>query len=94
MASVAQPWLISRLVTFPPISSETSSLNLVLLTRSSRFVDPIFAIGVGLSAAYLRISREEREQYPEQDSSPTGLWQKGVRMSRSYFGHETIDGKK
>ncbi|KAK4947401.1 hypothetical protein LTR10_013769 [Elasticomyces elasticus] len=59
-----------------------------------KFVDPIFAVGVGLSAAYLRIRREESERYPDQDSSLGGLWQKGVRMSRSYFGPEVQDGKK
>ncbi|KAJ9638643.1 hypothetical protein H2204_004119 [Knufia peltigerae] len=54
----------------------------------SRFIDPIFAVGVGLSAAYLRIQREEREKYPEQDASATALWEKGVRMTKSYFGRE------
>ncbi|KAK5462615.1 hypothetical protein LTS15_002327 [Exophiala xenobiotica] len=69
MASIAQPWLISK------------------------FVDPIFAIGVGLSAAYVRIRREEREKDPDQDSSASALWQKGVRMSRRYYLQEVAEGK-
>ncbi|KIW99529.1 uncharacterized protein Z518_11268 [Rhinocladiella mackenziei CBS 650.93] len=64
MASVAQPWLISK------------------------FVDPVFSVCVGLSAATLRIRRDQIEKYPDQDSSFTGLWQKGVRMGKSYFGYE------
>ncbi|KIW13654.1 hypothetical protein PV08_08845 [Exophiala spinifera] len=64
MASIAQPWLISK------------------------FIDPIFAVGVGLSAAYVRIQREEREKYPEQAASAAALWQKGVRMTKTYFGRE------
>ncbi|RVX66784.1 hypothetical protein B0A52_08977 [Exophiala mesophila] len=51
----------------------------------SKFIDPIFAVGVGLSAAALRIRREEREKYPEQDSSLAGLWQKGVTMGTNYM---------
>jgi len=47
-----------------------------------------------LSAAYLRIRREESEKHPDQDSSAGGLWQKGVRMSKSYFGPEAQDSKK
>ncbi|KAK5241394.1 hypothetical protein LTR40_013243, partial [Exophiala xenobiotica] len=57
------------------------------------FVDPIFAIGVGLSAAYVRIRREEREKDPGQDSSASALWQKGVRMSRRYYLQEVAEGK-
>jgi len=51
-----------------------------------RFVDPVFSVGVGLTAAVLRIRREETERFPQQDNSLGGLWQKGVRMSKNYFG--------
>lgn len=53
-----------------------------------RFIDPIFAVGVGLSAAYVRIQREEREKHPGQDASAAALWEKGARMMKSYFGRE------
>ncbi|KAL2420102.1 hypothetical protein ABEF95_006460 [Exophiala dermatitidis] len=69
MASVAQPWLISK------------------------FIDPIFAVCVGLSAAAVRIRREEREKYPDQDSSFPALWHKGVMMTRSYYAREVKSDK-
>ncbi|KAK5045025.1 hypothetical protein LTR84_010173 [Exophiala bonariae] len=61
MASIAQPWLISK------------------------FVDPIFAVFIGLSAATLRIRREQLEKYPNENATPLALWQKGVRMGTSYY---------
>ncbi|KEF51280.1 uncharacterized protein A1O9_12630, partial [Exophiala aquamarina CBS 119918] len=64
-----------------------------LTIHPCRFVDPIFAVCVGLSAATLRIRREQREKYPGQDSSPFALWQKGVRMSKRYFASETPQKK-
>lgn len=51
-----------------------------------RFFDPIFAICVGISAAALRIRREEREKYPEANNDYSALWAKGVRMGKGYFG--------
>ncbi|EXJ93303.1 hypothetical protein A1O1_01695 [Capronia coronata CBS 617.96] len=69
MASLAQPWLISKIF------------------------DPIFAVCVGLSAATLRIQREQREKYPDQDSSLAALWQKSVRMTRRYFSDGIKTGK-
>lgn len=53
----------------------------------SKFIDPIFAMGVGFSAAALRIRREEKEKYPEQDNNWDALWQKGVRMGRGWITH-------
>ena len=53
-----------------------------------RFVDPIFSISVGVAAAALRIQRDEKVNYPDQDSSYPALWQKGQRMARHYFGME------
>jgi Non-classical export protein 1 len=50
----------------------------------SKFFDPIFAMGVGFSAAALRIRREEKENNPEEDNSWEALWQKGVRMGKGY----------
>jgi len=52
----------------------------------SKFFDPIFSICVGVSAAALRIRREQTEKYPEQNNDWPALWQKGVRMGRGYFG--------
>jgi hypothetical protein len=50
-------------------------------------VDPIFAMGVGFSAAALRIRREEKEKYPEEDNNWGALWQKAVRMSKGWATH-------
>ncbi|EXJ80074.1 hypothetical protein A1O3_08360, partial [Capronia epimyces CBS 606.96] len=58
-----------------------------------RFIDPVFAVCVGLSAAAVRIRREQREKYPDQDSSLPALWQKGVSMTRRYFRDEAKTGK-
>jgi len=51
----------------------------------SKFLDPIFAIFVGTAAAALRIRREEKEKYPEQNNDWSGLWAKAVRMRQDYF---------
>ena len=61
------------------------------VTDELRFVDPLFSLAVGVSAAALRIQREQREQYPSQDSSFSALWTKGRRMGAHYFG---IDGDR
>jgi hypothetical protein len=53
----------------------------------SKMVDPIFAMGVGFSAAALRIRREEKEKYPEDDNNWGALWQKAVRMSKGWATH-------
>lgn len=53
---------------------------------SSRFFDPIFAVCMGFSAAALRIKREQTQQFPKQDNSYPVLFQKGLRMSKGYFG--------
>lgn len=51
----------------------------------SKFFDPIFAMGVGISAAALRIRREEKETYPEEENNWSALWQKGVRMGGGWI---------
>lgn len=51
-----------------------------------RFFDPIFAVCIGVSAAALRIRREEKEKYPDENNDYSALWAKGVRMGRGYFG--------
>lgn len=53
----------------------------------SKFFDPIFAMGVGFSAAALRIRREEKEKNPEVDNSWVALWQKGVRMGKGWYNN-------
>jgi hypothetical protein len=53
---------------------------------SHRFFDPVFAVCVGISAAALRIRREEKEKYPEENNEYSALWAKGVRMGKGYFG--------
>ena len=50
-----------------------------------RFFDPIFAVCVGISAAALRIRREEKEKYPDQNNDYRSLWAKGLRMGNGYF---------
>jgi Non-classical export protein 1 len=51
-----------------------------------RFFDPVFAVCVGISAAALRIRREEKEKYPDQNNDYRTLWAKGVRIGKGYFG--------
>jgi Non-classical export protein 1 len=51
-----------------------------------RFFDPVFAVCVGISAATLRIRREEKEKYPDENNDYGALWAKGVRMGKGYFG--------
>ena len=51
-----------------------------------RFFDPVFAVGVGISAAALRIRREEKEKYPNEKNNYSALWAKGVRMGKGYLG--------
>jgi hypothetical protein len=41
---------------------------------------------MGLTAAVLRIQRDEKDKYPEQDSSYSALWKKGQMSMRHYFG--------
>lgn len=53
----------------------------------SKFFDPIFAMGVGFSAAALRIRREEKEKNPQENNDWGALWQKGVRMSKGWYTH-------
>jgi hypothetical protein len=48
-------------------------------------MDPIFGIGCGLAATALRIQREQREKFPDQDSSFAVIWQKGQRYNRIYW---------
>ncbi|EXJ65830.1 uncharacterized protein A1O5_11071 [Cladophialophora psammophila CBS 110553] len=64
-------------------SSTVPKANLYL--SFCRFIDPVFAVCVGLSAAALRIQREQREKYPQQDSSFPALWQKGHKMNKIYW---------
>lgn len=42
---------------------------------------------MGFSAAAIRVKRENTERFPDEDNSYVALWQKGVRMSRVYFGY-------
>lgn len=53
----------------------------------SKFFDPIFAMGVGISAAALRIRREEKEKYPQEENNWAALCQKGVRMGDGWIAH-------
>lgn len=43
---------------------------------------------MGFSAAAIRIRRENKEKFPDQDSSFGALWNKGTVMSKTYFGYE------
>ena len=53
----------------------------------SKFIDPIFAMSVGFSAASLRIRREEKGKYPEEENNWSALWKKGVRMGNGWITH-------
>ncbi|GES66661.1 mitochondrial carrier protein [Aspergillus terreus] len=37
-------------------------------TNCCRLGDPLFAVSIGLSAAFLRIRREQREKFPERNA--------------------------
>lgn len=39
-----------------------------------------------MTAAALRIQRDQREQRPQEDPSFGALWAKGKRMGAHYFG--------
>ena len=60
--------------------------HLTYIHELPRFFDPIFAVCVGVSAAALRIRREERDKYPDQNNELGALWTKGLRMGRGYVG--------
>lgn len=55
--SAASPYLLSKLVLHNFIASESASHKLTIL--SNRILDPIFALTIGLSAAAMRIRREQ-----------------------------------
>lgn len=42
---------------------------------------------MGFSAAAIRVKRENEEKFPREDNSYRALWQRGVVMSRNYFGY-------
>lgn len=52
-----------------------------------RIFDPLFAVCVGISAAALRIRREEKEKYPDENNDYKALWAKGMRMGKGYIGN-------
>ncbi|KAL4898410.1 hypothetical protein BDV59DRAFT_3638 [Aspergillus ambiguus] len=56
---------------------------------NDRLADPVFALSIGLSAAFLRIRREEREKYPER-SAEIGMGEivqtGGRRLQRWWAG--------
>ncbi|KAI5289568.1 hypothetical protein KEM52_000740 [Ascosphaera acerosa] len=55
----------------------------------SRLGDPIFAILIGSSSAYLRIRREHKEKHPEAADDLASLarlgWQRGGRWLRGEY---------
>lgn len=88
------PTLVNLQVSLQHLSRLVSFSIYSLANRPPRrFVDPIFAVFVGLSAATLRIRREQLEKYPTENASPLALWQKGVRMGTSYYQRETAPRK-
>lgn len=87
MSAVAQPWLISKYALFVSYGLQPRLLRLFTdIAALHRFFDPVFAVCVGISAAAVRIRREEKEKYPDQNNDYSALWAKGVRMGKSYFG--------
>ena len=63
-------------------------LKLIILPRDHRFIDPVFGIAVGLTSSALKIQKEQREKYPQQDNSFPALWQKTLKLNRAYWGTE------
>lgn len=63
-------------------------LRLEMTDLLDRFIDPLFGIATGLSAAYLKIQREQRQKYGDEASTFPALRQKLLAMNRVYWGYE------
>ena len=50
-----------------------------------RFVDPVFAICIGSTAAAIRIRREQVAHNPDQPNDFASLWKKAQRMGWGYM---------
>jgi hypothetical protein len=87
MSAVAQPWLISKYgFLFPYTGCTLYLFRFADITALRRFCDPLFAMCVGISAAALRIHREEKEKYPKENNDYRALWAKGMHMGKGYLG--------
>ncbi|KAK2801095.1 hypothetical protein FQN50_007904 [Emmonsiellopsis sp. PD_5] len=51
----------------------------------SRFADPLFAIFIGTSSAFVRIRREQREKYPDQPADALHLFNIGKRRVNAWW---------
>jgi Non-classical export protein 1 len=65
---------------FPYTRSGCAYLHLLC-----RFIDPIFAVCVGTTAAAIRIRREQIAKYPDQENDWGNLWKKAQRMGKGYL---------
>jgi hypothetical protein len=71
---------------YPSIRSYHHPKGLLTIELFSiRFIDPIFGVGVGISAAIVRIRREQNEKYPEQDNGIPALAQKARLMAGNAY---------
>ncbi|PGH13743.1 hypothetical protein AJ79_03442 [Helicocarpus griseus UAMH5409] len=52
----------------------------------SKIGDPLFALFIGTSAAYVRIRREHKEKHPEQPSDAMYLFGLGKRRVKGWWG--------
>ncbi|EEP78364.1 potential mitochondrial carrier protein Ggc1 [Uncinocarpus reesii 1704] len=69
----------------PTVHNSPASFNI----SESRFGDPLFALFIGTSAAYIRIRREYREQYPDLPSDMVSILSLGKgRMVRWWNGYQ------
>ncbi|KAL8773971.1 MAG: hypothetical protein Q9209_001401 [Squamulea sp. 1 TL-2023] len=80
-------YIISKYVT---LSDAPSFFSLALLEHPSEHnqrLDPFFALFIGISAATLRIRREEREKGESGDLSSIAekLWMRGVKWGKGEY---------
>ncbi|OJD20020.1 hypothetical protein AJ78_00036 [Emergomyces pasteurianus Ep9510] len=57
----------------------------------SRIGDPIFAVFIGTSAAYVRIRREHKDKHPDQPSDARYLFNLGAARVKGWWnGWESV----
>jgi hypothetical protein len=74
-AAMSYPFLISRCASPTPSTPWTRCADFqdINLTQLRRTLDPIFAVSVGITAAVVRINREEKEKGKSFEESKSSL---------------------
>ncbi|PIG86488.1 hypothetical protein AARAC_008203, partial [Aspergillus arachidicola] len=76
----------ANLLNFQPVPDPTKT-NTVITWPNDRVGDPFFAFTIGVSAAFLRICRDQREKFPEkaQEIGYGEVMQMGGRRLRRWW---------